>query len=725
MCQESLINYLYNKINIKEVELSPQEQAEQQKLFKAKKIEQLKLTQEVIEEIIPKEDIEFFIKTGSSTYVNKSRKLNVTLPDTITNNALILDKALFDIKVCDPAIGSGAFPVGMMNEIVRARAALSEYIGKPDRSIYELKRNAIENSIYGVDIDAGAVDIAKLRFWLSLVVDEEDIKNIKPLPNLDYKIMQGNSLISSYEGIDFDTIVDEYKPDTQFTINLWGDKSQDLKLELKNKQSEFLKTPYATRKIELKKEIEDIIINIVKAKLEVKAKEGKLNLQEMEDKIRNFAQNTENRNFFPWKLFFADAFEQGGFDVVIGNPPYIQLQKFKGQPVQQLYKNANFKVHDSNGDIYCLFYEKGLSLLKHNGNLCFITSNKWMRAGYGEKLREFFVSNNPVELIDFGGFGVFDTATVDVNILLIQKHQNDNKTYSCSLDKNFEGLNQLSVYIRQNSTIQNFDKNTWCILNPIEQSIKSKIEEIGTPLKDWNINIYRGVLTGLNEAFIIDGAKKDELIAKDPKSAEIIRPILRGRDIKRYSYEFADKWLINTHNGSKTQEKIDINDYPVLKEHFDNYYEKLVKRDDQGDTPYNLRCCAYMDDFSKQKIVYSEIVQKPQFYLDQGKFFVEATSFLLTGENLEYLVACFNSKPVTYFFKTFYAGGGLGEKGYRYKKAFLVNLPIPKIKNINYNNDIFKELILQNKTDKIDKIIYEIYNLSSDEIEYIENYYDI
>ena len=179
MCQESLINYLYNKVNIKQVELSPEEKAEQQSLFKKKKIDQLKLTQDVLVEIIAKEDIEFFIKTGTSTYTNKTRKISVELPESIINNARTLDKALSEIKVCDPAIGSGAFPVGMMNEIVRARAALSEAVGLKDRSMYELKRNAIENSIYGVDIDAGAVDIAKLRFWLSLVVDEEDIKNIK------------------------------------------------------------------------------------------------------------------------------------------------------------------------------------------------------------------------------------------------------------------------------------------------------------------------------------------------------------------------------------------------------------------------------------------------------------------------------------------------------------------------------------------------------------------
>ena len=209
MCQESLINYLYNKLNIVEKELTKEEQAQaiQQQLIKLpkEKKQQLPITFETIEEIVSKEDIEFLVKKGGSTYKNDNVKEE--MPKSVIEHAFELDEALENIRVCDPAIGSGAFPVGMMNEIVRARASLNEYVNDKDRSMYELKRNAIENSIYGVDIDPGAVDIAKLRFWLSLVVDEEDIKNIKPLPNLDYKIMQGNSLITSFEGIDFDEIV--------------------------------------------------------------------------------------------------------------------------------------------------------------------------------------------------------------------------------------------------------------------------------------------------------------------------------------------------------------------------------------------------------------------------------------------------------------------------------------------------------------------------------------
>ena len=201
-----------------------------------------------------------------------------------------------------------------------------------------------------------------------------------------------------------------------------------------------------------------------------------------------------------------------------------------------------------------------------------------------------------------------------------------------------------SDFVRQNGTKIDFDRNSWCILSPIEQSIKRKIEAIGVPLKDWNISINYGIKTGCNEAFIIDGETKDALIAQDPKSAEIIRPILRGRDIKRYSYDFADKWLIATHNGTPTQERIKIEDYPAVKMHLDSYYAKITKRDDQGDTPYNLRCCAYWDDFSKPKIVWKRIGSIIRFAIDEhGVCPLDSVCFLTGNENLKYIVGYLNS----------------------------------------------------------------------------------
>ncbi|MGP6534384.1 TaqI-like C-terminal specificity domain-containing protein, partial [Ornithobacterium rhinotracheale] len=213
------------------------------------------------------------------------------------------------------------------------------------------------------------------------------------------------------------------------------------------------------------------------------------------------------------------------------------------------------------------------------------------------------------------------------------------------------------------------------------------------------------------------GSKKDEILAnckteeERKKSAEIIRPILRGRDIKRYGYDFADLWLINTHNGIKEKgiKPINIDDYPAIKKHLDQYWTRLEKRADQGVTPYNLRNCAYMEDFYKQKIMYSEIVREPQFYLDEtGKFYPEATTFIMTGSNIEYLYHLLNSNVVTYFFKEFYAGGGLGNEGYRYKKVFLEKLPIPK----NTLNIEVSEI-------NIDNYLYNLYGFTDEEIKFL------
>ena len=275
----------------------------------------------------------------------------------------------------------------------------------------------------------------------------------------------------------------------------------------------------------------------------------------------------------------------------------------------------------------------------------------------------------------------------------------------------------------QNSTLMDFDKNSWCILSPIEQSIKRKIEAVGVPLKDWNISINYGIKTGCNEAFIIDGATKDALIAQDPKSAEIIRPILRGRDIKRYSYEFADKWLIATHNGTETQKRIDINDYPAVKAHLDSYYAKIAKRDDQGDTPYNLRCCAYWDDFSKQKIAWASVGETFYSKIDRNQFLLDTNYFFATQEPY-YLLGILNSKLITFWINSEDTPIGSGG-AYRHYKYNLEKLAIPILerKDKLYIEHLV-ETILESKSTAlqkdIDTFVYKIFNLSEEEINFVE-----
>ena len=279
----------------------------------------------------------------------------------------------------------------------------------------------------------------------------------------------------------------------------------------------------------------------------------------------------------------------------------------------------------------------------------------------------------------------------------------------------------MSDYIKHHSIRCRFDSSeSWVILSEIEQRIKAKIEAVGTPLRDWDINIYRGILTGYNEAFIIDKTKRDEILAnckteeERQKTAEIIRPILRGRDIKRYSYEFADLYIITTFPSLK----IDIESYPAVKQHLLSFgYDRLKQTGEKGSRKKTNNkwfetqdSIGYWEDFSKQKIMYSEIVREPQFYLDnKGEFFAEATTFIMIGEHLEYLYHLLHSKIVTFFFKTFYAGGGLGTDGYRYKKIFLEKLPIPK------------DIIDINNENNIEKVVSQLYKLTEEEFNYINS----
>ena len=282
----------------------------------------------------------------------------------------------------------------------------------------------------------------------------------------------------------------------------------------------------------------------------------------------------------------------------------------------------------------------------------------------------------------------------------------------------------------QNSAIMEFaSSDSWTILSSLEQSIKRKIDAIGTPLRDWNISINYGIKTGFNDAFIISGELKDQLIALDQKSAEIIRPILRGRDIKRYGYSFADLWLINAHNGIKDKSiaRVEISDYPAIKAHLDTCYEKLAKRADKGDTPYNLRNCAYMDDFSKQKIVWGNLCLSSQFAFVEDEFFINAPSPMIVPGN-KYLLAVLNSKLGDWYIRNL----GVTRNGgyFEYKPMFVEQLPIPIISDADqavYSalvDTIYSAKAKGEETNeveaKIDQLVYNLYGLTDQEISFIE-----
>ena len=652
-----------------------------------------------------------YLETNTSIAKEKIRQFVLSpeegVVDIPENKKPKLLTALEEVKICDPAIGSGAFPMGLLNELLHCREVLSGECY--DRA--EIKKSIIQNNIYGVDIEKGAVDIARLRFWLSIVVDEE---TPSPLPNLDYKIMQGNSLIESFMGVDLSKLTYEkgHKKD-KGEISLFDDEKNRLQKTVSHLLSSYYSCSDHSRKVKLQQEISDTI----NKQLETQAYDPAI-LEQL--KNINLA---ENNKFFLWHTWFSDVFnrydDKNGFDIVIGNPPYIQLQNNGGE-LAKLYEDCRFQTFAKTGDIYCLFYEKGWQLLCQQGHLCFITSNKWMRAGYGEKTRGFFAKHtNPKYLIDFAGVKIFDNATVDTNILIFCKGQNEYQTRCAATDKlNKDSLKNLSNFVQQQSVECCFESSdSWVILSPIEQSIKRKIESVGTPLKDWDIQINYGIKTGFNDAFIISTEKRNEILdncsseEERTKTAELIRPILRGRDIKRYGYEWADLWLINTHNGIKgVKPRIDINEYPAVKAHLDQYWDKISKRADKGDTPYNLRNCAYLDLFFQPKICWKAVGRNLAFSIvESGTFLTAPASFISAGIYNEYILAFLCSNVGTYFIYKNSDTTGAGDIMLNIQS--LIKFPIP----LNQTISICESINVVNQS------IYQTYGFTSDEISYIES----
>ena len=654
----------------------------------------------------------------------------------VVNRLQDIDDALASIRVADPAVGSGAFPLGMLNEIVRARENISAYMAIPmngeqrkfmysnTRSPYSLKRTTIQNCIFAADIEPSAVDIARLRLWLSLVIDDEIDPNASPLyghrdpiplPNLECNIICGNSLIDEFEG---HRLIPQSKVLGTERGEEYSWHQQELEAlipRLIDAQNRLFNCDDIYKKEQIKEEVPAIKDQMIRTELSGLTQDS---LERYEE-----GKKLASKPYVLWQIDFARVFrEKGGFDVVIGNPPYIQLQKsindVTGEKLGDSLEGLGFETFSKTGDIYCLFYEKGFRLLHAGGFLAFITSNKWLKAGYGKKLRSFLAKNvNPIKLIDFGSQKVFASATVDVNILLFRKEHNKGTTQACTISD--DCTSNLSVYVEHKSSSNSFTTdNSWTILSSIERTIRSKIEDVGLPLSQWNLHIYRGILTGYNDAFIISTEKKDELIAADPKSAEIIRPILRGRDIKRYSYSFAGLWLIVTHNGIKAQNipPININDYPAIKRHLDNYYPKLAKRADKGDTPYNLRNCVYMNDFFKQKIVYREISDAMNACIVEPGIMLNNKCYLVTGKHLIYIISYLNSKLFTKIVlpKANVTGG----KGEGFLNEIKLIEPSPETESMFIN--LYKQR--ENGADvdiKVDNLFCSLYGLTSDEIRYV------
>ncbi|WQX26261.1 class I SAM-dependent DNA methyltransferase [Helicobacter pylori] len=749
---------------------------------------------------------------------------------------------LLTLRVCDPAVGSGHFLVSALNEMVLIAyelgliASLYRYnlklendeiiIHTPEdkvfnytiphsenephhqiqKELFELKKDIIENCLFGVDINPNSCEITKLRLWIELLKYSyyifENGKNtnaLETLPNIDINIKCANSLISRFNLNDdlkkipnikqkiqeYKDLVAQYKdPNPLYPLNKQDliNKIQDLK----NTFSLTLKDPKT--KAELEKAIEKHIKKYNFFALDDKSLLDGLNyfipnlfgtlklspkeeeeafasygrIRALRKKLDDALSGREYQNAFEWRFEFPEVLDDEGdflgFDCIIGNPPYIRQEQIKD--LKPLLEKQYQDFYNSTADIYTYFFALSYHLLKEKGFSAFITSNKYARAKYGAQLREWLLKKTTiVSYMELNALKVFESAAVDTSIIHFIKKaplkESVFKYYEPTPDDKNDLKSTPHLSMKQNA----LSTESFIFANATLLDLRDKIESVGTPLKDWDIQINYGIKTGANEAFIITTEKRDEIlkncddVQKDERgmsererTKELIKPILRGKDIKRYSYEWADLWVINTHNGYTSAFKskippIDIAKYPATKVHLDAHYDTIATRCDQGDTPYHLRNCAYLEDFEKEKIVYGEIVQEPRFYLDNGEcelgyFYAEATSFILTGEHLRYLLGMLHSKLITFAFKTFYAGGGLGESGYRYKKAFIERLPIPQITEKNQEladkiTDGAKQILALKEKDpkantqelekEIDALVYQLYHLTDEEIKIIED----
>lgn len=640
---------------------------------------------------------------------------------------------LDSITIIDPACGSGHFLVACLNELIKIKSYLhvlsndikvdieddelvinyingteykynmesgniSEIKQKIQKILFEAKKHIINNQLYGVDINPNSVNICRLRLWIELLKSSYYLENngadkyidLEILPNLEFKVLSANSLIELEE------------------------KEGNNNLKLAYDKTELVKNmrEYFNADFETKKEIRKKVLKLLE---EYSQYNTKLKDYNPFDMLKSY-------DFFDSEIMFGID----SFDIVIMNPPYFQLTG------KHKYLHYFEKGKNKTADIYQLFMETALNkLLSQIGVVSAVVSNKWMRAGYGERTREFLYNNCYVfEIIDLGA-NWFESATVDTNIITYAKDrekQEKIEAYKISKCENIE----LNKNEKDNFIFTSKDYGAWIILNKTEKDILEKVKKF-KPLKDWNIQINYGIKTGFNEAFIIDEETKNKLIKEDKKSKEIIKPLLRGRDIKRYSYDFKNLYLINTHNGIKEKNilPIDINKYSAIKKHLDKYYSDLEVRQDKGITPYNLRNCAYLEEFDKPKIIYAETTISPNFYYDNENFIAEKTNFIMTGENLKYIMAVLSSKLGFYIFYNFYSEITLGDVGFQYRKSSLETFPIPEP-----NKSTLKEIeglvdkVIKVKGEggdslefekKIDLLVYKLYNLNGEEIKIIES----
>lgn len=632
--------------------------------------------------------------------------------DVLGNIADDIDQRLKDVKICDPAIGSGAFPMGLLKELFLCRTALE---GFSQEKAAEIKKHIIQQNIYGVDIERGAVDIARLRFWLALIVDEE---TPQALPNLDFKIMQGNSLLEQYKGIDLSKLLPEKVVDKEVGVQAsFFDAEFGLEqLELKDLLNDY----YGCTDHDKKRELRQQIANTIQK--QIRDRGIRVNFDDLD--------LSGNNQFMLWHTWFHDVFEKGGFDIVIGNPPYVEAKKLKY--IASTLRDK-YEVYSGTADLSIYFVELGFNILSANGTLSFITTNKFFNTGYGLKLRNLLSSNFIHKVINFEQVEVFEDILVSSVIIEFVKHESVKGnifTYEKFYKLNKEQF--IPEFVSKQDSFGTYpqdylNEQEWSFSDMTELLIKSKIDNGSVDLSDCEgVSIYRGVTTGYNPAFIINDEKKNDLLNEDPNNIDVIKNMLQGRNIRRWYYNESDENLLQTGYDIEIKKL-----YPSIYAHLLQYKEKLSIRADQGKTWWNLRACKYYPEFEREeKIIWGLTADKWAFTLDSAQHYLPSNGYILTSTiiPIKYILGLLNSKLMHYYFH--FIGIMTAGGAYTLKAATISSLPFKIAKNTDEIVSIVEKILIvksnnhdadvSNLESKIDRLVYQLYGLTDEEIKIIE-----